>query len=121
MSTSHYWDPTENAWKPITLAALRGEAGGDGRPDTGTQTSVNSAATDTTILAANTSRIGAAITNDDANDLYLLLGAGTASATNYSVKIPNGGYFEVPFGYAGIIKGIWAADGSGAARVTEFT
>ncbi len=42
-------------------------------------------------------------------------------STNYSVQVSGGGYFEVPFGYTGVLKGLWAADGSGSARVTEFT
>lgn len=94
---------------------------GDGAANTGTQTSVNSSTSDATILAANTARYGATIYNDDANILYLLLGAGTASSTNYSVALYSGDFFPVPYGYTGIIKGIWSADGSGAARVTEFT
>lgn len=90
---------------------------------TGTQTSVSSATSSTTILASNANRKGAVITNDDANVLYLLLGAGTASTTNYSIQLAgNGGSVSIGLAeYSGIISGIWAADGSGAARVTEFT
>lgn len=88
---------------------------------TGNAASVASTAADTTILAVNVSRKGATVSNDDANILYLLLANATSSLTNYTVQIPTGGYFEVPYRYTGVIKGIWAADGSGAARVTEFT
>lgn len=93
----------------------------DGAANTGTSTQVASAASATTILAANTARYGASVYNDDANILYLLLGAGTVSATVYTVQIPSGGYYEVPFGFTGILTGLWAADGSGSARVTEYT
>lgn len=94
---------------------------GDNAVNTATVTSVASAATSTTILAANTARYGASIANDDANALYLLLGGGTASTSNYTVKLFTDDYFQVPFGFTGAITGIWAADGSGSARVTEYT
>lgn len=85
-----------------------------------TVTSVNSAATSTTIIAANRYRAGVSVTNTDANALYLLVGGGTASTTNYSVKLVSDGYFEVPYNFTGAITGIWAADGSGTALVTEY-
>ena len=90
-------------------------------PDTGTLSSVDSGIASVTILAANTARKGAVIVNTDANVLYLDLSGGTASATSYSYPVAADGYFEVPFGYTGLITGIWAADGTGAAKVTEFT
>ncbi len=88
---------------------------------TATTTSVASSATSVTIVAANAARQALSITNDDANALLIKYGA-TASATSYKVKIPGGGgYWERPDGdrYTGIIDGIWEADGSGSARVTE--
>lgn len=85
----------------------------------GVQTSVAASASDTTILAANTSRIGATVYNDSTVILNLLVGPGTSSATVFTVKIGPGGYYEVPFGYLGILKGIWAS-ATGNARVTEF-
>lgn len=94
---------------------------GDNAVNTATVTSVASAASSTTILAANTARYGGSITNTDANALYLKIGGGTASATDYSVKLFTDDYFEIPFGFTGAITGIWAADGSGAALVTEYT
>ena len=94
---------------------------GDGQAGTGATTSVASQATAITILAANTARYGATVYNDDANVLYLLLGAGTVSATVYTVQIPSLGYYEIPYGFTGILTGLWAADGSGSARVTELT
>jgi hypothetical protein len=90
-------------------------------PTTGAQTSVASSTSSVTILAASASRKGAGILNDDANDLRLLLGPGSASATNYTVLLPSGGYYEVPYGYTGVISGIWSADGTGSARVTAFS
>lgn len=83
-------------------------------------TSVNDQATSTTLLAANTSRKGAIIFNNSASILYVKLGA-TASATSFTVKLVQDGFYEVPFGYTGVIDGIWSADSSGAALITELT
>jgi len=101
-------------------------ADGTAGSSTATVTSVASAAASTTIKAANTSRKGLSISNTDANILYLLLGGGTASATNFTVAISGAtataiGYYEVPYGFTGAITGIWAVDGAGAALVTEYT
>lgn len=89
---------------------------------TGTETNVASSATDVTILAANTARLGASVYNDSTQILYLLLAAGTSSATNYTVQMPPNSFFELsgPSVYNGIIKGLWAAV-NGNARVTENT
>ena len=93
---------------------------------TGTITSVNDTNADTTILAANAARKGATVFNDSTAILYLALASVTASATNYTVQIAPGGFYELPVArdgsvYTGVIKGIWSADASGAARVTELT
>jgi hypothetical protein len=106
------------ASNPLVVSSSSGGAGG---ASTGTLSSVDSSTGDATILAANANRKGASVFNTDANALYLLLSTGTASATNLSVSVAANGYYEVPFGYTGIIKGTWAADGAGAAKVTEFS
>lgn len=80
--------------------------------------SVTAAAADTLLLAANTARRGATVYNDSTAALSLSLGTAAASATAFTVKVPASGYYEVPFGYSGQIRGIWAA-ANGAARVTE--
>lgn len=90
------------------------------RSTTGTKSAVNSGTSSVTILASNANRKGATVTNTDANALYLDLSGGTASSTSFSVAIAANGYYEVPFGYTGLITGIWAADGAGQALVTEF-
>jgi len=86
---------------------------------TGTPSNVSGSASNVTILAANTARLGATIWNDSTAILYLKLGA-TASLTSCTVKMIADAYYEVPFGYYGIIDGIWAS-ANGAARVTELT
>ena len=88
----------------------------------GALTTVPSAATSTTILAANTKRKGATVTNTDANALCLRLDGGTATTTTgFNVRIIQNAYYEIPFGYTGLVTGIWETDGAGAANVCEFT
>lgn len=103
---------------PATVALNSAGTAGAG---TGTLSSVDSTTTSTTILAANPDRLGGMIYNTDANALYVLFGAGTASAANLSWSIAANSQFAIPSGYTGIIVGVWAADGTGAAKVTEFT
>lgn len=87
---------------------------------TGTTTSVAASASDVTILASNASRKGATIFNDSNYTLYLLVAAGVSTITNYTVQMSGNDYFEIPFEYTGIIKGLWAS-ATGSARVTEYT
>lgn len=93
---------------------------------TATRTSVNDQATATTILAANTSRKMAIIVNDSTADLYVGLGSNpTTSDFSYFLpgKVGNQmSQLELPLPvYTGLIAGIWSADSTGAARVTELT
>lgn len=89
--------------------------------DTATLSNVASSATSVTILAANTSRKGAAIYNDSTQILYVKLGT-TASTTSHTVQMAAGTYYELPAPniYTGRIDGIWAS-ANGSARVTELT
>ena len=92
------------------------------RPSTATASPVADSATSTTILASNANRLGATVFNDSSSTLYLLLGSGAASTTNYTVQLAQNDYYEVPCGYTGQLTGIWATDpNNGAARVTELT
>jgi len=86
---------------------------------TGISTNIASSITNVTLLSANTARLGATIFNDSTSNLGLKLGA-TASATSFTVKMQPDSYFEVPFGYYGIIDGIWNS-AVGSARITELT
>ena len=81
-------------------------------------TNVASSASSVTVLAANTARLGATVQNDSTAVLYLKFGA-TASTSSYTVQLASKAYYEVPFGYLGIIDGIWAS-ANGNARVTEL-
>ena len=89
------------------------------RSATPAQSSVAGSATNVTLLASNANRLGATIYNDSTAVLYLKLGA-TASTTSFTQKMQPDGYYEVPFGYTGIIDGLWAS-ATGNARITELT
>jgi hypothetical protein len=82
-------------------------------------TSVSGAASSTALLGVNGARVGASVHNDSTAILYLLLGTGTASSSNYTVQMAANSHYEVPFGYCGPLTGIWAS-ATGAARLTEY-
>lgn len=94
----------------------------EGGSATATRTQVADTDSDTLILAANTSRVGATVQNDSSATLFLGLGTATVTATDYTVKLVQNAYYEVPSKFNGQIRGIWASDpGDGAARITELT
>lgn len=85
------------------------------RPATGTSTAVNVLATQSTVLAANALRKGAALYT--VTGIYISLGA-TCSATVFTTRLSANSYYEVPFGYTGIITSFGAA---ATVQVTELT
>jgi len=89
---------------------------------TGTLSNVSDSATNVTVLAANSARLGCVIFNDSSAILYLKFGT-TASTTSFTVKLLANDTYEMggPHLYSGIIDGIWASAPGGAARVTELT
>jgi hypothetical protein len=82
---------------------------------------VASSATVVTILAANTARRGMYLFNDSTSAMYLAFVA-AASLTNFTVKIPPAGYYEMPNAptYTGILTALWDT-ANGSARITELT
>lgn len=89
------------------------------RAATGTLSNVAGSASSVTCLAANSSRLAATVYNDSSADLYIKTGT-TASATSFTVKLPQDSYYRPPAGYTGRLDCIWAS-ATGNARVTEFT
>ena len=60
------------------------------------------------------------IHNDSTATLYVKYGA-TATTSDFTVKIPADGYYEVPAPvYDGLITGIWSS-ATGSARLTQVT
>ena len=84
-----------------------------------TPTTIASSTTSAVLLAANAARKGATFWNSSTAILYLELGA-TATATAWTVKLSPDGYYELPFGYTGVISGIWSA-ANGSCFVRELT
>jgi hypothetical protein len=104
---------------PVTLAADEDAVQTTGaKPATPAVTAVAASASSVTILASNADRMGATVYNDGVAILYLKLGA-TASATSFTIALGRYEYYEIPFGYTGVIDGIWTA-ATGSARVTEL-
>ena len=85
-----------------------------------TQAAVASSATSVALLAAGSKRNRIIIENSDANRLHVLVGGGTATATQaYSFSLAQ--YEKATIDtYGGAISGIWAADGAGHALVTVY-
>ena len=88
-------------------------------PTTSNVTSVPAAVSDTILLAANSIRVGFAVTNDSSALMYLKLGA-AASPTSYTVILEAGDYYEDPTGWTGTVHGYWTV-ATGNARVTEIS
>lgn len=91
------------------------------RSTTGAKSNVASSATSVTVLASNSSRLGASVYNDSTQILYLDLTGGTASSSSYSLQLAAGSWYilDAPW-YTGAITGLWAS-ANGNARVTEWT
>jgi hypothetical protein len=89
---------------------------------TGATTSVASTVTaNTTLIAADANRFALTIYNESTATLFVLMGAGTESATVYTVQVPPGAYFEVPEGMRTLrASGHWSA-ANGSARITAVT
>ncbi len=113
-------------WSPIMpLSRSGGSSSGVSAPTPATQaipTSVNASTSSVTLLAANAARKGATIWNSSTATLYVDLdtsSGATASATDYTVTLGPGDYYEVPYDYTGIILGIWDV-ATGKALIREL-
>lgn len=103
----------------ITANAGTGTYTTSDRGATGEATVTSFTSTSSAILkASNSSRKLLTIFNEGAGNLHVLYGNGTASTTNYSVRIASGDYLEVDK-YTGQLTAIFAS--AGTARVTEIT
>lgn len=89
-----------------------------------TSTTVPVSATSVSLLAASPNRKQLIIANNSNQDLYVDLD-GTASIADHCIKIPKvtpGGFiasYELE-NYTGVVSGIWAATGTGAALIREM-
>jgi hypothetical protein len=101
-------------------SSIGGGGGGEAPATAGAFTSVANAAADGQVLSENVDRKGATVFNDDATATANLALGFAASATDFSVKLGPGDYYEVPFGYTGEIRRFSSA-ATGNLRVTELT
>lgn len=114
-----------SAANPLPIGSGAGIATTPTKKTTSATNSVTAAAADTAILAANTNRLpGSTIANDSTSIMYVLLGSGAASATNYTVAIDGkttvAGYYILPDGWTGAVRAYWVS-ATGSARVTELS
>lgn len=108
-------------WDRVPGSATLGQTIRPAGSGTATLANVASSATNVTLRAANTARLGLTMYNDSTSSCYVKLGA-TASATSFTVFLGPTAYYELPgpHVYTGIVDGIWAA-ANGNMRVTELT
>lgn len=116
---------TASASLPVVLASNSPPIATYQSNATATTTATAVAQATTTILASNTSRKGATVYNDSATHAHIKLGSG-CTTTDFTLVLQGttsnvGGYYEVPFGYTGIVTAYLGAAGTGNWRVTEIT
>lgn len=125
-------DETANALK-IILTNVSGTVVNPSpfQAGTATVTSVNDTQNTGVLVAANSSRIGLRIVNRSTEVLFISY-SGTASTANFTFTLaPTAGLstlagsfpvFVMPTPiYTGIISGIWSANSTGEAIITELT
>lgn len=111
-------------WNGTTWDRIAGNTAGiavkPAASTTATLANVASSATNVTLRAANTARLGLLLYNDSTSSCYMKFGA-TASATSFTVFLGPGAYWEMraPI-YTGLVDGIWTS-AAGTMRVTELT
>jgi hypothetical protein len=78
------------------------------------------ATTNFTLMASNLNRRGGLIYNNATVNLQVKLGSGAGAQPSF-IMVP-GAYYEIPFGWTGLVEGYWVAGGVGAAGawVTEL-
>ena len=82
-------------------------------------TQVASLATTQKLCDANAQRKVLIIENTDTNRLHVLLNSGSATTTAYSFSLAQNANMKIER-YTGEVNGIWAADGSGSAIITQY-
>jgi hypothetical protein len=71
------------------------------------------------LLAAGNERNHVIIENSDANRLHVILDSAAAAVDSYSFSLAQNETARI-YDYAGEIRGIWAADGTGYAHITTY-
>jgi len=71
------------------------------------------------VLAANASRKGIVIYNQSTNSVFILLGTGTVTGTNYSVSLGNSDVVTIT-GWTGAVQGLINSGTTNSVLVTEL-
>ena len=108
--------------QPVSIAAT--VTAKEIRSSTNTTSSVAGSVSVQTLIASNANRLGGTVYNDSSAVLYIKLGP-SASTSDFTALIASnssgvGGYYEIPFGYTGIVTGVWSS-AAGNARCGELT
>ena len=98
------------AWNTSVIGAIA---------PTGTVTSVVSATSTAGLLASNSSRRGATVSNYSGTSILVKLGL-MSGVTDHTVVMQDTDYYEVPFNYSGVIQH-FSSSVAGFIRITEFT
>jgi hypothetical protein len=86
---------------------------------TGEGTITSFTSTSSAVLkASNSNRKLLTVFNEGNGTIFILLGSGTASTTNYSLRLLSGDYYELEK-YTGEVNAIFSA--AGTAKITEIT
>lgn len=93
-------------------------------PQTSSQTlvyKITSSLISTTVLSENSNRKGATFYKEGGGIAYLLLGTGSASSANYTVKLSIDTFYETSYNYVGQAKISFSSTAVGSfVTVTEF-
>jgi hypothetical protein len=84
-------------------------------------TSIPASVTSVIIVSASMNRNEVMIYNNSNKNLYVRFGLTAATSTNFTAKLTSNSYYEVPGWYNGQITGIWDANATGAAQVTDLS
>ena len=80
---------------------------------------VLSSITSVSIMSANPNRRGGTVFNNAGTTVFVNLGT-TVNTSVYTVAMLNQDYYELPFGWTGVVSGI-SASNAGRINVTELT
>ena len=84
-------------------------------------TTASASSSSAQVLASNAERMGATFFMDGNATCYIKLG-GAASTADFSVRLVNNGYYELPEGYTGAIHAIFSVtDAAIKLRITELS
>jgi hypothetical protein len=118
--TGTFWQATQPVSGTVTANAGSGTFATQAvRSSTSASGNVAASVSTVTIIPSNASRLGATVYNDSTAICYLMLGA-FASTTNFAVQMLPNSYYEVPFGWTGVLTAVWAS-ATGNARWVELT